>query len=595
MTFEHPYWLLGLLLLLPLALFEWRGLVRAQRSLKLLLGPQPLPGLMSQMLPQRRMAQMGLRLCAVFLLGLGAAGPQWGREAVRRQSQGSDIVFVLDVSASMEVRDVPPTRMEEAHREAVALLERLQGSRVGVVAFAGDAVRLCPLTLDQAAVRLTLETIGPGAVSEPGSDLGKALRAAMKLLPQGHRDEQAIVLWTDGEDLEGHAREALEELRRGGLRVFVVGVGTPAGDIIPIVDAAGIVVDTKKDDQGNTVRSRLDENLLREVARRTGGSYFTATRSGGEVVRLASSLGSLARSRRGVRLVERPVARFPLLALLASACVATLIAWPRRRVVKRSSALRVAQAARAEKRKRVGVTRVQSVSTAALLALLLVPRDVGAQSDWARGDAAFKKKEWARAESLYARRAKGKKPPSSLLVNLATARAQQQKADSVEQDLAKFTAKPDAAGRMAGYNLGTLLGGRGEYDKGLAELRRVLERDPNDADARFNYEWLLRQKEEAERKPDPKQGGEKPDEPQDPKQKPSPGQGQPDQQQPPQQQQNAPDRSTPAESPPAPGMKQAMSREQAEQLLGSLGDLERIEKQDRRRSRVTRERRGKDW
>jgi Ca-activated chloride channel family protein len=596
MSFEHPYLLIGLLLLVPLALIEWRGLVRARRSLKLLLGPQPLPGLLSQLLPKRRVAQMGLRLGAVFLLGLGAAGPQWGREAVRRQSQGSDIVFVLDVSSSMEVRDVPPTRMEEAHREAVALLERLQGSRVGVVAFAGDAVRLCPLTLDQAAVRLTLETIGPGAVSEPGSDLGKALRAAMKLLPQGHRDEQAIVLWTDGEDLEGHAREALEELKKGGLRVFVVGVGTPAGDIIPIVDAAGIVVEAKKDEQGAIVRSRLDENLLRELARRTGGAYFTATRSGGEVVRLASSLGSLARSRRGVRLVERPVARFPLLALVASACVATLIGWPRRRVVKRSAALRVAQAARAAKRARGGVTRVESVSTALLLALLFLPRPAGAQSDWARGDAAFKRKDWARAESLYARRAKGKRPPSSLLANLATARAHLQRADSVEQDLSRLTAKPDAAGRMAGYNLGTLLGGRGEYDQALAELRRVLERDPNDADARFNYEWLLRQKEQAARKPDPKQSGQNPEQPpQDPKQKPTPGQGQDDQQQPPQQQQNAPDRSTPAESPPAPGVKQQMSREQAEQLLGSLGDLERIEKQDRRRTRVSRERRGRDW
>ena len=188
MTFEHPLRLLWLVLLVPLAFLEWRAIVRADRSLRLLLGPRPLPGLLVQLLPERRLVNTGLRLAAVLLLGIGSAGPQWGREAVRRQSQGSDIVFVLDVSASMEVRDVPPTRMDEAHREAIALLERLQGSRVGVVAFAGDAVRLCPLTLDQAAVRLTLETIGPGSVSEPGSDFGKALRTGLKLLPQGHRD-----------------------------------------------------------------------------------------------------------------------------------------------------------------------------------------------------------------------------------------------------------------------------------------------------------------------------------------------------------------------------------------------------------------------
>lgn len=618
MTFEHPFRLLWLVLLVPLALLEWRALVRAERSLKLLLGPRPLPGLLVQLLPKRRVATMALRLAAVLLLGLGAAGPQWGREAVRRQSQGSDIVFVLDVSASMEVRDVPPSRMEEARREAVALLERLQGSRIGVIAFAGDAVRLCPLTLDQAAVRLTLEAIGPGAVSEPGSDLAKALRVALKLLPQGHRDEQAIVMWTDGEDLEGHAREALEEVRRAGLRVYVVGVGTPAGDVIPILDPGGLVVDVKKDEQGQVVRSRLDEGLLRDLARRTGGAYFTAMRSGGEVVRLASSLGSLARSRRGVRLVERPVARFPLLALVAAGCMATLIAWPRRRIVKRSMTLLRVRAARAAKRAAGGVTRVRPV-TAAMLALLaplglrllervsriailcaaflalLVPRDVGAQSDWARGDAAFKRKDWARAEALYAKRAKGKRPPAPLLANLATARAMQQRADSVEQQLGRLTGKGDAAGRMAGYNLGTLLGRRGEYDQALAELRRVLERDPNDADARFNYEWVKRQKEQAERQQPPQpQPGSSPDQPPpDPQQQPSPGEGENDPQPQDQQEQNS--RSTPAESPPAPGVRQPMSREQAEQLLGSLGDLERAEKQERRRSRASRERRGKDW
>src|SRR5215831_5908907 len=354
MSFEHPFRLLGLLLLLPLALLEWRALGRADRAVKLLLGTRPLPGLLLQLLPRQRTTALALRLSAVALLGLGAAGPQWGREAVRRQSQGSDVVFVVDVSASMETKDVPPSRMEEARRDAEALLGHLAGNRVGVVAFAGDAVRLCPLTLDQAAVRLTLETIGPGTVSEPGTDLGKALRAGLKLLPAGRRDEQAMVVWTDGEDLEGHAREALSEVRNAGLRVLTVGVGTQAGDVIPISDVAGVTVDMKRDEKGEVVRSRLDESLLRDIARATHGSYFSGSRSGGELVRLASALGSLARSRQGTRLVERPVARFPLCALLAAGALLAFLAAPKRRIVRRSAPLLAARSGRAGRRSRPG-------------------------------------------------------------------------------------------------------------------------------------------------------------------------------------------------------------------------------------------------
>src|SRR5512143_2032618 len=105
MTFEHPAWLLWLLLLVPLALLEWRALARAERSLKLLLGRKPLPGLLVQLRPRRRALALALRFGALALLGVGAAGPQWGREAVRRQSQGSDIALVIDVSASMQARD----------------------------------------------------------------------------------------------------------------------------------------------------------------------------------------------------------------------------------------------------------------------------------------------------------------------------------------------------------------------------------------------------------------------------------------------------------------------------------------------------------
>lgn len=323
MNFEHPTALWALIALLPLGALEWLGLRRAATALRALVGEQSGRGLVAHHRADSRRLGAVLRLSAALTLIVGAAGPQWGREAVRRQAQGSDVVFALDVSASMDSRDVAPSRLEEARREAYALLDRLPGSRVGIVAFAGDAVRVCPLTLDQAALRLVLSTLGSGSVTTPGTDLGRALRVALKMLPAGRRQEQAIVVWTDGEDNEGHAVAQIDELKRSGVRVFAVGVGTPAGDVIPVLDEFGRTVDVKKDEQGEVVRSRLDEKLLRELGRSTRGASFFATRAGGELPRLVSAMGSLGRSSRGMRMMERPVARFPWFALLA----ALLLAW----------------------------------------------------------------------------------------------------------------------------------------------------------------------------------------------------------------------------------------------------------------------------
>ncbi|MFN8588066.1 MAG: VWA domain-containing protein [Candidatus Eisenbacteria bacterium] len=576
MTFTQPHWLWALLVLPVVLLLEWRAVGRARRAVVALAGPRPNHPLLAQALPWSRRAGLALRAGALAALLVGAAGPQWGRESVRRESRGSDVVFVLDVSASMDARDVPPSRMDEARREALGLLERIPGSRVGVVLFAGEAVRVCPLTLDHSAVRLLLETASTGSLSEPGTDLGAAMERAVEAFPAGRRDEQGIVLWTDGEDLEGHARAALDKLKSTGIRVFAVGVGTPAGDVVPEFDDEGRAVDVKRDERGEVVRSRLDDGSLRELARVTRGGYFGAARMGGELQRLASRVGSLSQAKRGSRLVERPIARFGWFALAAAVLLAADFARARSRRTQRVRRLPAVPAARA----------------AALLALVFGLGEAGpaeAQSAWARGDQAFRRQHWGAAESLYTKRAR-KGGPAPLRVNLATAQAMNGRGEAAELQLSRLAADSGRVGRAAGYNLGTLLGKRKEYDRALAELRRVLERDPNDADARWNYEMLRREKDKAAA------GGPKPDQPdQKPSPQPKPGAGE----QP--SGQGAPPPTPPpgANPPPAPqqgpGGTTGMNRQQAEALLGSLQELERIERQRAQRARGGAQRRGKDW
>ncbi|MEO6461540.1 MAG: VWA domain-containing protein, partial [Candidatus Eisenbacteria bacterium] len=281
----------------------------------------------------QRHLRWAMRVLGLAALVIAAAAPRWGDEVVRVSARGSDLVLVFDTSRSMDARDVPPTRLEEAKREALAVLDDLAGDRVGIVAFAGDAVALSPLSLDRSAARLLIESLHSDVVSTPGSDLGRGLRAALRLLPEGEAGQQAIVLFTDGEDLEGGLDEATAAIERRAVKVFPVGVGTPAGETIPILDERGYQVGMKTDANGQAVVSRLDVAALREVARRTRGQFFAAQHPGGELARLKAALAGIGKGAREGRLGSRPVERFPLFAL--AAWLLFVISWllPERRTV----------------------------------------------------------------------------------------------------------------------------------------------------------------------------------------------------------------------------------------------------------------------
>ncbi|MFO7675709.1 MAG: VWA domain-containing protein [bacterium] len=226
----------------------------------------------------------------VFLL-LAAARPKWGEKLQLYKGRGIDVVIALDASKSMRAEDVKPNRLDRAKAELAALIGELAGNAVGIVAFAGDAHVLCPMTTDVDAARLFLDIIDPDAMPVPGTDYGRAIDAALELFNPKENAHKALVLVTDGEDLGRNTPQAVQRAVEAGVRIYPVAFATVEGAPIPEYDERGSLREYKKDKDGTMVMSRMDERALILIAKATDGRFlrvegFSADRLVGEFDRL---------------------------------------------------------------------------------------------------------------------------------------------------------------------------------------------------------------------------------------------------------------------------------------------------------------------
>ncbi|MBS2023695.1 MAG: VWA domain-containing protein, partial [Deltaproteobacteria bacterium] len=212
------------------------------------------------------------------LLCIAAAGPQCGERTEIVKRSGIDLVIALDASTSMLARDVKPSRLDRARLEIGALLDRLKGDRVGLVVFAGEAFVQCPLTVDYSAAKLFLRAVDPQQMPQQGTALAAALRESQRVLEGGGRSGAAkvVLLLTDGEDHEGEAEKAAQELGDAGLKLYSVAIGTETGEPIPLTDKAGNVTGYKKDRNGQTVLTRTDVAGLQQLSEKGGGQLLRA-------------------------------------------------------------------------------------------------------------------------------------------------------------------------------------------------------------------------------------------------------------------------------------------------------------------------------
>jgi len=293
MRFANPEYLNLLWVLPALGLFFLWAFRNRRKKLESIVGSTLAPKLADEFSRGKAILK-ALLLLGFFAFGIMAASrPQWGTKLQTVRRQGIDIIMALDTSYSMNTEDIAPNRLEKAKGEIRRFLQRSEGDRFGLVSFAGAAVVQCPLTLDHGAVNLFLDSAGAGMLPEPGTSLASAIEIATGAFIAKERKYKVLVLFTDGEDLEGQVDKAVSRAKEGGVIIYAIGIGTSQGMPIPIRDAKGDVVEYRKDPEGKVVVSSLDERSLAKIATNTGGRYFRATTSESEIEALYDDISGL--------------------------------------------------------------------------------------------------------------------------------------------------------------------------------------------------------------------------------------------------------------------------------------------------------------
>ena len=218
-----------------------------------------------------------LVLCAAFsCLSLALVNPKIGTKLETVRSQGVDIVFAVDVSKSMLAEDIAPNRLEKSKQLVREIINSLASDRIGIIAYAGKAFPQLPITTDYASAKMFLQNMNTDMLSSQGTAIHEAIQLAKTYYDDEEQTNRILIIISDGEDHEGDAIDVAEEAMEEGIRILTIGVGDEKGGPIPI-KRNGIVLNYKKDRNGETVITRLNESTLREIAEETDGLYVNGS------------------------------------------------------------------------------------------------------------------------------------------------------------------------------------------------------------------------------------------------------------------------------------------------------------------------------
>ena len=310
MKFAEPEWLwLTALLLFLLPLLAVIGNRKRKHILTQLLGNAPGAAGAVHLSAVRRFWRIVLLTGAVLFLAVAAARPYIYSRLLPFEPKGRDLLILCDVSRSMNSTDIAPSRLKHARYIMRQLSEKYKGDRFGLVAFAGNAYLSCPLTSDPVTFREYVDELSTESVPAGGTNLEKALRVAEKAFAGSESSNRAIILLSDGEEVQGDTLAAAAGLKKMKIPVFAVGFGDPVnGAVIPVEEGKSALV---RDSSGKIVTSKLNEKILNRLAQETGGVYIRTTVTDPGITALETAIGTLDRSGKNQLKRQIPVEEFP--------------------------------------------------------------------------------------------------------------------------------------------------------------------------------------------------------------------------------------------------------------------------------------------
>lgn len=279
LKFEHPeylYWLLAI----PVLVIAYVVVRRWRTNMFARFAAVTQRGILMPKYSGSRQTLKFVLLCLVFACGIfGLANLQTGSKMEEVKREGIDIFFCVDISNSMNAEDIQPSRIARTKQAINNLISKLNGDRIGVIVFAGSAYVQLPITTDYSAAKLFISTINTDLIPNQGTVVGEAVELAARSFGKDAKNK-AIIIFSDGEDHEnGDAVKAVQDAVKQGIKVYTIGIGLDEGAPIPVFDKYGQRIGYKKDKEGNTVITKLDENILRQLANIGDGMYVRASNS----------------------------------------------------------------------------------------------------------------------------------------------------------------------------------------------------------------------------------------------------------------------------------------------------------------------------